>query len=241
MDKNKKNTIIVVSVLIVLTIFLYIFFNSDSKNSLPLTVESYIEKNDVVDIHVEYPQFSHLSKEFNKKIYDAVFEEIANFKKLSQENNNARRKTGGITISDNALYLIIEWSPDQLNNDVVSIVIRTSFYTGGAHGTHTISTFSYDVKNKKEITLEKMFGSVSGYLDRISQFAGNDLKSRMGKDASMDMIRSGTTPEPVNFSRFTIGSENTVTFYFPEYQVAPYSSGEWKVIMPISYLISNKQ
>ena len=239
MSRNKKNTIIFVSAIIILNIFVYNFFNSDSKNSLSLTSQSFSEKTDSYNIFVEYPQFSHLPKEFNKKIYDLVFQKINDFKKDSLENNKLGISSNDLKVSGGDTYFRIGWSPLQLNNQTISILIRISSYTGGAHSNHFVETFTYDVQNKKEITIGTLFGSVSGYLDRISQFTMNDLKNQMGKDANMDMIGEGTTPEPKNFSKFTLSSEKTVTFYFPEYQVAPYSSGEWKVVMPISYLINS--
>lgn len=241
MDKKK----IIYSIVSILFIFFgWFFFVRSAKDSLRIVVKNYSEKTSLYDTHIEYPQFPDLPKAFNKKIQTTVLEAEAQFKKSSEENEKARKDTGGKTIVPGEYSFAVGWVPDQLNSDMVSFVMRTAYYTGGAHGGQDIFTFNYDLKKKKEISLSELFLNTPDYLDRISQFAINELKLEMkqtsGVEPNMDMLISGASPKIENFSRFTLGAGDSITFYFPQYQVAPYVFGEQKVLMPLSYLVQKK-
>ena len=102
---------------------------------------------------------------------------------------------------------------------------------GGAHDYHNITSFNYDVASKEEITLKDLFPNDPGYLKTISDFARKDLRSRYKNTLDDAMLSPGTEPKEENFSVFTI-LPGSITFYFAEYQVAPYALGELKVTMP---------
>jgi hypothetical protein len=223
-----------------LTMFL---IDKPGKGELYVTVVHETEKTDLYTIDVEYPQFPNLPKQFNKKIKQTILDQVSDFKKTSEENVKARRATASPKDSaDYGLNFLAGWTAEQLNNSVVSIVIHTSYYTGGAHGGRNIYTFNFDGDKKREITLDSLFRT-PGYLDKIAQYTMNDLKDQLketsGSEPNMSMLREGTSPKIENFSKFTIGVEKSITFYFEQYQVAPYVAGEQKVVMPLSYIISN--
>lgn len=241
MDK-KKIIYSIVAVLVIL--FGWFFFFRTTKDSLRIVVKNYSEKTSLYETHIEYPQFPDLSKTFNKKIQTTILDAEAKFKKSSEENEKARKDTGGRATASGEYSFAVSWVPDQLNSNTVSFVVRVSYYTGGAHGGEDVFTFNYNILKKKEVALSELFLTTPDYLDRISQFAINELKLQMkqtsGVDPNMDMLIAGASPKVENFSRFTLGAGDTITFYFPQYQVAPYVFGEQKVLMPLSYLIQKK-
>ncbi len=239
----KRNVIIAVVFFLVGIIF-YSFWVRPDTNQLRVVVENVDEVTSLYSIHVSYPQFPDLPKEFNKKIKTTFINEITLFKIAATENMEARKETAQKDediLSD--LTYTSGWSAEQLNKNLVSVVAHTLFYQGGAHGGQKIYTFSFDVKNKHEVTLDSLFGKTKNYLEKISQFTLNDLKSQLQRESSgepnMGMLQEGTSPKLENFSRFTVGSAETLTFYFEEYQVAPYAAGEKQVIMPISYITAS--
>jgi len=240
---NKKKLIYGCAVVVVIVVGWFLF-SYHLKDSLRITVKNYSEKTSLYDTHIEYPQFPDLPKAFNKKIELTVLDAEAVFKKSSQENEKARKDTGGRSISSGEYSFAVTWVPDQLNSKIISFVMRTSYYTGGAHGGQDIYTFTYNLEKKSEVPLPQLFINTPDYLDRISQFAINELKLKMkqtsGVEPNMDMLISGATPKLENFSRFTLGAGESITFYFPQYQVAPYVFGEQKVLMPLSYLVQKK-
>lgn len=52
------------------------------------------------------------------------------------------------------------------------------------------------------------------------------------------MLYEGTKPIKENFNNF-IFSKNGLIIYFPQYQIAPYSQGEFNVIVPYNLLFKN--
>jgi hypothetical protein len=219
---------LVAVILLALSLWFVIFRSGD--NYLRISVYSLNETSPSSEIMAEYPQFPDLSKKFNKKIYAVVEKEIAAFKESTQGRSGEGMPH----------HFSGSWSPEQLNRETVSILLRFSFYTGGAHGGQSLHTFTYDVENKKEIELSDLFSDTPDYLNRISQFAINDLKMQLqnmlGSEPNLNTITLGASPKKENFERFTINDYDVVTFYFPEYQVAPYAAGEQIVRMPLSFV-----
>lgn len=223
---------ILIAVCIVIAFF---FFRSDS-NDFPVKVFSQKIKTDRYEVLIEYPQFPELPRSFNKKIRSVVESEQNVFLNEINKNQNTQSQKE----NNNVYWFYVKWSPDQVNDEVVSLILRTYFYTGGAHGGERIFTFNFDKKLKKEISFEDLFTGVSNPVERVSQYVMNDLLSQLerqsGGENNSQMIREGAGPKKENFSRFTISNNGIITFYFEEYQVAAYAFGEQKVRMPISYL-----
>jgi len=238
-----KKNLIIASVFFLVGILVYSLWDKPSDNQLKVIVENFDEKTSIYDIHISYPQFPDLPDEFNKKIKGLLMQEVNNFKTTAEENFKARNETSTTdeTIVSDFSYNS-GWTVEQLNNKVVSFVIYTDFYQGGAHGGHKIYTFNYDVKNKREVTLDSLFNGTKSYLEKISKYSVNDLKNQLQMESNslpnMAMLEEGTAPIKNNFSRFTVAT-NSVTFYFEEYQVAPYAAGQKEVIIPFSYIINS--
>lgn len=200
---------------------------------------------------VTYPQFKNVSADFNQKIADLVTAGIALQKKDSEENWKARYETrsSGDNITEfpkeaDKFYFDVSWEPTQENNDFISFILTISAYEGGAHGYETLTSFNYDVVNKKEISLADLFPNDPNYLKTISDFSRKNLTAQFReklsiktkadeanfKDSVLPMLESGTTPDEINFSVFTF-TDDKITFYFNQYQVAPYAMGGSSVTM----------
>jgi hypothetical protein len=50
--------------------------------------------------------------------------------------------------------------------------------------------------------------------------------------SNADWLKQGAGPEEENYSVFLINPDNSITFYFGDYQVAAYAAGNFKVIYP---------
>lgn len=228
--QKRYGALIVVCVLIA-----FVFFRSDS-NEFPVEVFSYQDKVDGYEVAIEYPQFPELPRSFNKKIRSTVENEQRVFLSEIEKNKKAQARQE----SKSVYWFYVKWSPDQVNDEITSIILRTYFYTGGAHGGEKIFTFTFDKKKKKEIMFDDLFAGVSNSVERVSQYVMNDLLSQLerqsGGENNSQMIREGAGPKKENFFRFTISNNGIITFYFEEYQVAAYAYGEQKVRMPLSYL-----
>lgn len=119
------------------------------------------------------------------------------------------------------------------NKNYLSYVFYTSTYTGGAHPDNQIFTINYDIEKNKLITIDDLIINDSTLL-ALSTESRRLLKQNqnIGKDQnSLNMLMSGTTPNKDNFKNFVF-SENGLIIYFEPYQVAPYSSGSFKILIP---------
>jgi len=172
---------------------------------------------------VVYPEFRN-APDLNSSIEEFVMGAI-------ETHTSDAEETRKIMTDGDKFPFYTSWTPVQVNEDYISFVLRLGGYLGGAHDFHAIASFNYDVKGKSEVALRDLFPNDPNYLKTISNFARKELRAKFGKNANEDMLLAGTEPTLENFSVFTILPDST-TFYFGEYQVAPYALGESKVALP---------
>ena len=197
---------------------------------------SVAEDSYLLGIGGSYPQFSQADASFNSKIQKTVTDATADFKKNANDDYQARLQTGGDEFKkqfeQGGMYTL-SWKTDvvQSNDRYISVIIREESYSGGAHGSVVATSFNYDVKNQKELALTDFMT-----LEKASTVSRASLKVVFEKNGDTDTFNSfaldGTDPKkPENFSVFTF-TNDTVTVYFSEYQVAPYVYGEQQVEIP---------
>jgi hypothetical protein len=224
------------------------YFKSDEgmkeavkREGLPMRIVSVKENTRLYDLRAEYPQFDSADPAWNSEIQSYVTGRIADFKKTAEENWQARNATAPEgeakkEFPDVPFIFSIAWSPEKLDEDSASFILRLEAFEGGANTRQEIKTFNYDFGKGKPIALADLFPEEGdGYLQKISKYARTVLISKLTADfeggAPTDMIESGTEPTIENFENFTF-TDQAVMFYFPKYQVAPGVAGEQKVVMP---------
>lgn len=217
-----------------------------------LATENNLNESDpYTNFKVTYPQFKNVGSDFNQKIADQVTAGIAQQKKDAGDNWQARydTQTKGENIPKypeeaDKFYFNVSWKPVQENYKFISIILTVSAFEGGAHGYETLTSYNYNVVNKKEVALADLFPSDVKYLTTISNFSRKDLTTQFRKrlevktkadeknfqDSVIPMMIDGTTPDAENFSVFTFTPESA-TIYFNQYQVAPYSMGQSSVVI----------
>lgn len=219
-----------VGIFALVVVLMWVFFGRNE--GVSLIVKTITENTEQYDIYAEYPQFSHVSDEFNEGIETGINEAIQSFKDevsdMGEGVQSSKKEFSG------------SWESAQMNEKIISIIIRTSYYTGGAHGGRDIKTFSYDVDKDTPISLADLFPKTPDFLEKLSRYSISDLQKSLAyaeqREPNIDMIVLGASPDIRNFTRFTVSRDGMITLYFPEYQVAPYASGEQKVVMPISFI-----
>lgn len=218
-------------------------------NNKPITMQpemiSVAEDSYVLGISGFYPKFSQTDDAFNKKIADFVTSGVATFKKEANADYQARLETGGDDFKKQfetgGMYTYqIKTDLVQSNNDFISMTITIDGYSGGAHGYETKTSFNYDVKNKKDITLDYFYPNNPNYLKIISDISRTSLTPQVEKATDQkpldpftkEMLTDGTDPaRPINFEVFTF-TNDILTIYFGQYQVAAYAYGQFTVDIP---------
>lgn len=230
---NKKNIFIII--LIVLNFALITKQIFLTTNILPFHVytSSNIEEkrgSNIIDtdkykIDVYYPvsDYSVLNNAVMKMINDCLNQ----FRKFIKDNGFSLNQYYTLNI----FYNKYEYS------NYLSYVFRISEYTGGAHPNNTVSTISYNKDNNTIITIESLVKDNEKLLDLLSNESRSILKSNplFKTDIIYDMMIAGTKPEMKNFKNLAFSKDGLIIF-FEQYQIAPYSYGEFNVVIPYSKL-----
>jgi len=125
----------------------------------------------------------------------------------------------------------------RLDDRLFSAVASYYFYTGGAHGNTDFEPLNYDLTTGRPFALADLFRPDAAYLDTLSAHAGRwvvDEAARLGATRD-DFWEEGWAPETANFARFTVGADS-LRFYFPPYQIAPYVFGPAEFGVPLDAL-----
>jgi hypothetical protein len=209
---------------------------------------SYTLETDHGIIEVDYPQFTGSARGLNKEIMKYVEGVRVSFEENARENARARRETATspeeLALAEEVgkgMYLLVDWEKAQIDNKRVSVLIRTSAYSGGAHGGEFTKSFNWDMKRHRVLALSELFPGDKDYLSHLSKISierlSEKFKDEEGRldDGALNWIKEGTAPKIENFSVFTINGD-VLRIYFQEYQVAPYVAGAPHVDIDISQI-----
>ena len=249
-NMNYKNIILLVIIAVILISggISFYYYRSNIINNNQQATEKQQEKTITLEdqkiadntspfkINIVYPTIAGLD-DFNQKSKAIVDKEISDFKTNSLANDEAVKKVDPV---DYAKYpreyeLDIGYDKGETNSGIVSVIFNVYNFEGGAHGASYFVPLNYDLQSKQEIKLANLFPGETNYLQKISDYCIEDLKKQITtKLGSTDgtYIQDGAGPNDDNFQYFLINSDNTITFYFPQYQVAFGAAGSFKVVMP---------
>jgi phage tail tube protein FII len=238
-----KNTIILIIVLLALAGVAGFLFYSEQSPTVTIEDKKILENTEPFDIEIVYPYIVELDN-FNQLVENIINKQLADFKTVSIENDNAVKEIDPINYEKypRSYYLSISYEKGQIDKNIASVVLNVENFTGGAHGAHYPISINYDVKNQKEIKLADLFLDQDNYLQKISDYCITDLtkqmEERLGQEyMDSQWIKEGAGPKEENYSVFLINppsgsGQSDLTFYFPEYQVAAYAVGSFTVTMP---------
>ena len=205
----------IIILLLIINIIFYIYMiNVKAISNNEYKVE---EKTNNYKITVYYPKTDY--SKLNNAINDKMYEYIKEFKE------NVNKSTYPI----NQYYsLIILYDVYEYDN-YISYMFRIEDYTGGAHPNHRIYTIVYDIKNNEIITIHDLINKNQNILNIFSENSREVLKNN-NRITSSTMLYEGTNPKIENFHNFVF-SRNGIILFFQHYQVAPYSQGEFNVLI----------
>lgn len=127
-----------------------------------------------------------------------------------------------------------------LRNDrkMFETLFQFDSYTGGAHPNHALYTLNFMLPDGARVYLAEIVGVTAG-MARVSELARKNLMAELVESTdpvtNADQVISGTEMRPGNFETFTI-SDDTLTLYFSEYEVAAYAAGPQKTEIPLREL-----
>lgn len=184
---------------------------------------------------IKYPQFDGIS-ELNKRIENTILSNWKSFKSYSQTEWNdivALNNRGSSKLPSFEYLVTFEVNG---TSEIISVLINTYIFNGGAHGNTSLASFNYDTTNSRFIDIQTASGM---NYNEISSVCRNQLYKRLidedkngippaEKDSMREMINTGAFPQAGNFQIFTIEGSKVYAWFEP-YSVAPYSYGIQKV------------
>ena len=243
----QKNIAIVLTVLVVLILavggyFLYTYRAEVTRNEQQQEQEEVIVESKKVtdttkpiDATVTYPYIAG-ANDFNKKVEEIYKERLGAFKKAALDNDVALKEIDpqGYAQMDRSYVFAFDYEQGVVNDTMASFVFKIYEDTGGAHGNGYFMGFTYNLKDKKEMTLAEVYQGQSDYLKKISDYTLAELTKQITErvgNADGSWVKDGVAPKEENFSAFLV-KEKEIVFYFAPYQVAAYAVGDFQVIMP---------
>lgn len=213
-----KKLLLILLLIINITLFTYTLTASVQAKTTSNNEYKLEKKNHNCKILVYYPETIY--KKLNKEIKKQISSYVSEFKK----------STKGSPLPENFQFSLTIFYETYEYDNYLSYVFHIEDETGGAHPNHRLKTIVYDTKNNKIVTLEDLIKYNKNILTILSKTSRKILKDN-SQITNLSMLYEGTSPEKENFSNFVL-TKDGLDIFFPRYQIAPYSSGTFKITIP---------
>lgn len=200
--------------------------DNDPRLGIKPTSGTIQEETDTLIVDAVYPITGN-------EVVDPVLKDFAQ-KQVDQFKKSAPEVPADASYKQNSIYLTFTNTKLFEKDHYQSFQFDITTYTGGAHGNTVSETMTFNMDSATPIMLADIFKPNSNYLKKLSEIARSSLNQEM-PDADQQMLNSGTTPTPENYSRWTFDNNNLV-IHFDPYQVAPYAAGLQSVSIDLSTL-----
>lgn len=187
---------------------------STSVAGVQMRIRSVFEETEAYRIEVRYPQFDipAIDAAVSKKVNDALAE-FKTYEPLPADSAAGRNE------------FIASFDSVYVGEDIVSVELLFSEYTGGAHPLTSIIAVNVERATGRELSLSDALALIGMSLEEVSERSLTELRARLGEEG---MFPEGAAPTEEHYSTFLV-SKDAVTFIFNAYQVAPYSAGPQEV------------
>ena len=130
-------------------------------------------------------------------------------------------------------HYIIEATTQPGTANTLTYLATIDYYEGGAHGINQLITFNFDIATGKQITLADLFAP--GYETELKNTLLKALKSKTGLNSMNDLKEAGYLYSMDIFpSENFILNDETITFVYNPYEIAPYAVGSIELIITYS-------
>lgn len=130
-------------------------------------------------------------------------------------------------------HYLIEATTQQGTANTLSYLATIDYYEGGAHGINQLITFNFDIATGKLITLADVFAP--GYETQLKNCLLKALKSKTGLNSINELKDEGYLYSMDMFaSENFILNDETTTFVYNPYEIAPYALGSIELVITYS-------
>jgi hypothetical protein len=132
--------------------------------------------------------------------------------------------------------LAVDFESFDFSATITSLNFTVYQYTGGAHGNTFFATFIFDLENERVLGFDDLFLPGINPLETIYPIVQASLEEQLAEyGADVAWIADGTGMNPDNYQNVVV-SADSLTFFFPPYQVGPYAFGPQQVSIPLADL-----
>lgn len=130
-------------------------------------------------------------------------------------------------------HYIIETSTQKGSKGTIAYLASINYYEGGAHGINQLITLNFEAKTGRQLTLSDIFAT--GYEQPLKDVLLKALKVKAGCTTLAALRNKGYLYSMDIFpsENFILGEE-TITFVYNPYEIAPYAMGSTELIIPYS-------
>ncbi len=152
-----------------------------------------------------------IQNKVNAAIKKALMNEIASFKK--------EEKAKTISIES---CLAIDYSLVGISSKYVSLYCSVMYFVAGAHPSHWVIPFNYNLENGKTIQLKDLLRGKKNYHKSLVNLSKQKLVEQEIK--TDEWVNRGIQPDDKSFQYFIFNQEK-LRIIFGEYQICAYVSG----------------
>lgn len=121
------------------------------------------------------------------------------------------------------------------NGSVLSLVVQTYQYSGGAHGLAWRDYYNLDTKNGRQLSLQELFRDDADYINIINGEIQKQIADQ--KNSGQVMYFDGNMGfQSISADHPFYIKDNHIVFCFGQYEIAPYATGMPEFQLPIDLL-----
>jgi hypothetical protein len=177
-----------------------------------------LSQSNLYSAEARYPITTN--KDVNSSLDNVITKEIKDYVALAKEVGTTPAFSEYNRYVFTANYTLFSYS------DIIkSIVFDIYGFAGGAHGFSNVITKTYNLASGKAYSINDVIVDMPKLAQTVRQNIKNELTLR-GEIVDEEWINTGTdySVNSDNFEKFSL-SQDTLTIYFPPYQVASYANG----------------
>ncbi|MCX7653978.1 MAG: DUF3298 and DUF4163 domain-containing protein [Fervidobacterium sp.] len=213
-NNNPQKRFYILAIILLIAIFAYMYTIKSQKIEL---IQS-STKNNTIQITISMPKLKNLDNiRFQEELNTIIESRIKQFIKQVKEIADQNKKEG---IPTQPYEANISTNIHYQDENLACFIIYYYQYTGGAHGITTFETYNIDLKSSKLLNLNNIIEKEAEKI--IKQQIVNQIKLNQQNffPEATDYILKDNL-----FTRSFIIEPKYITFIYPYYEIAPYSSG----------------